>query len=350
VTKRKNVIAGFDIGGAHLKVARVQDGRVIEATTIGAPLWQGLDNLHAAFRRAAPLYAGAELCAFTMTGELSEAFPSRDVGVATLLHQIAERFPSVEKKIYTTRSGLVEIDHAASAPVEVGSANWHATATLVAKLKGTALFVDMGSTTTDLIAVADGKVANIGYTDAERLQSGELVYAGFVRSFPFAFTSRAPVRGKFSPLMNEYFATMADVHRVLGVLQERDDQHRTADGKEKTLPASITRLARLLGRDAADLPESEWRHVAAWFSEQQLRIIHDAAFLVSGVLADSAPVVGAGIGRWQIARLAERLGRDFIDLADAIPATAEARIDASDAAPAAAVALLAAYDTGTAAR
>jgi len=341
VAKRKNIIAGFDIGGAHLKVARVENGKVVGATTIGAPLWQGLHSLDTAFKQAASVYADAELCAFTMTGELSEAFSSREAGVASLLRYIAERFPAAKKCVYTTRSGLVTVERAASVPAEVASANWHATATLVGRLAGGALFVDMGSTTTDIIAVNSGTVVNEGFTDAERLGTGELVYAGFVRSFPFAFTSRAPVNGRFTPLMNEYFATMADVHRILGVLQEKDDQHRTADNKEKSLPASITRLARIVGRDAGDLSESEWRHIAEWFSEQQLRDLHDASFLVSLRVAKDAPVVGAGIGRWQIARLAERLRRRFIDLAEIIPATDAARIAASDAAPAAAVALLA---------
>ena len=49
----------------------------------------------------------------------------------------------------------------------------------------------------------------------------------------------------------------------------------------------------------------------------------------------------AGIGRWQIRRLAGRLGRRFVDLADTIPAGDEVRSAASSAAPAAAVALLA---------
>ena len=62
--------------------------------TIATPLWQGLDKLAAAFREAAPLYAGADLNAFTMTGELSDIFPSRDAGVAALLEQISEHFPS----------------------------------------------------------------------------------------------------------------------------------------------------------------------------------------------------------------------------------------------------------------
>ena len=53
------------------------------------------------------------------------------------------------------------------------------------------------------------------------------------------------------------------------------------------------------------------------------------------------PIVGAGIGRWQIRRLAERMERRFVDFADIIPANDAVRSEASSAAPAAAVALLA---------
>ena len=78
----------------------------------------------------------------------------------------------------------------------------------------------MGSTTTDIIALEEGAVANEGYTDAERLLTGELIYTGFITTFLFGVAASAPVRGKLTPLMNEYFASIADVHRILGVLDE----------------------------------------------------------------------------------------------------------------------------------
>lgn len=340
MTKAKQIVAGFDVGGAHLKVARVEDGRVVHATTVAAPLWQGLDRLAAAFGEAEAIYRDADLNAFTMTGELSDIFPTRDAGVAALLGEISARFPA-QSLVYAGRSGFVGIDRAREIAPDVASANWHATAALVAKLAGDALFVDMGSTTTDIIAVRHGAVANEGYSDAERLLTGELVYTGFTRTFLFGIASQAPVRGRLTPLMNEYFASIADVHRILGVLGEADDKHASADGKEKTTAGSIERLARMVGRDAADLALFEWRDIAAWFSERQLRAIHDAAFQIAGKLAADAPVIGAGIGRWQIARLTGRMERGFTDLADLIPADATARRDASSAAPAAAVALLA---------
>jgi probable H4MPT-linked C1 transfer pathway protein len=339
--KGKSIIAGFDVGGAHLKVTRAEGGRIVQAATVAMPLWLGLDKLTSALREASALYAGADLNAFTMTGELADIFPSRDAGIATLLQLISQHFPSGDNLIYAGRSGFVGAGQAARLGGDIASANWHATASLVAQLVGDALFVDMGSTTTDIIPIRDGAVDGEGYSDAERLMTGELVYTGFTRTFLFGVASSAPVRGRMTPLMNEYFASIADAHRIMGVLDENDDKHASADGKEKTPEASMARLARMVGRDAADLSPAEWLDVARWFSEQQLRTVHDAAFRVSGRLADDSPIIAAGAGRWQIKRLAARMERRFIDFADIIPAEDAARNEASSAAPAAAVALLA---------
>ena len=46
-------VIGWDVGGAHLKGARVEDGRVVAAVQIACPLWQGLDRLTICLRRSA---------------------------------------------------------------------------------------------------------------------------------------------------------------------------------------------------------------------------------------------------------------------------------------------------------
>ncbi|HWK65097.1 MAG TPA: hydantoinase/oxoprolinase family protein [Rhizobiaceae bacterium] len=341
MAKGKNIVAGFDVGGAHLKVTRAENGRIVSAVSIATPLWQGLGSLKSAFNETGPLHEDVQLAAFTMTGELSDVFRSRQEGVAALLEEIGRHCPSAARLIYAGRSGFVDIEEGGRLWPDVASANWHATASLVARHVGDAMFVDMGSTTTDIVPIGAGRLLNQGYNDADRLLEGELVYTGFTRTFLFGIADAAPVAGRLSPLMNEYFASMADVHRILGVLEEKDDKHPTADGKEKTVAASTERIARMVGRDAGDLPFGEWLNIATWFSERQLRTLHDAAFLVSNRLVEGSPIVGAGTGRWQVRRLAERLGRDFIDFADIIPAEDAVRADASAAAPAAAVALLA---------
>ncbi|RCS24444.1 hypothetical protein DUT91_09250 [Phyllobacterium salinisoli] len=335
-------VTGWDIGGAHLKMAQCRNGEIVMARTIMTPMWLGTDRVKEALKNLADLRTEGGGNVFTMTGELSDAFPSRDVGVATLLDLIEEEFGEEETLIYAGRSGLVDLASARQLGGDIASANWHATASLSAKLAGNGLFIDMGSTTTDILAMRDGAVIHQGYSDAERLLTGELVYTGFARSALIGIASLVPVRGRMTPLMNEYFANTADLSRVLGTLDEADDQYKAADHGPKTFAGSIERLARMVGRDSGDLRKEEWIDIARWFSEHQLRMIHDGAFRVAALLSSNAgaPVVGAGIGRPQIKRLAERLERPYVDFGSLIPASNEARDAASKAAPAAAVALL----------
>jgi uncharacterized hydantoinase/oxoprolinase family protein len=116
----------------------------------------------------------------------------------------------------------------------------------------------------------------------------------------------------------------------------------TADGRDKSVASSRARLARMVGRDAADADAAAWEALAAWFVEAQLRAILDGAMLVcsAGRLAQDAPVVGAGIGRALARAVAQRLGRAFIAFETLLDAAPQAREAASLCAPAAALALL----------
>src|SRR5262249_11646135 len=214
---------------------------------------------------------------------------------------------------------------------------------VVPEERAAAMLIDIGSTTTDIVPVAGGAVAARGYTDAQRLRTGELVYTGLVRSFLMAVADRAPFAGSFTPLVNENFANMADVYRILGTLPEGADQMVTADGREKTAEASIARLARMGGRDAAAAERDESVPLAGWFAEALLRTILDGAMLVLSAarLPDNAPFVGAGIGADLVRTLAQRLGRPYVAFEDLLDVAPQVRAAASCCAPAAALAILA---------
>ncbi|WP_199445695.1 hydantoinase/oxoprolinase family protein, partial [Acidisphaera rubrifaciens] len=260
-------IAGWDVGGAHLKAALVVDGRVAEVVQQPAPIWKGLHVLHDALAAVRPRLGPVARHAVTMTGELADNFASRDEGVATLAAIMEEALAPVPVAIYAGRDGWVAPGAAGAHVVAVASANWHASAALLARAVPDALLIDMGSTTTDIIAVAGGRVAAAGYTDADRLASGELVYTGLVRSHPMALGPRAPFAGGWTELANEYFASMADARRILGDLPEGADQMEQVDGRGQSVAESTARLARVIGRDAADAPKAAWRGLAAWFTE-----------------------------------------------------------------------------------
>ena len=46
-------VIGWDIGGAHVKAARREGGRIVDAAQWPCPLWQGMDRLDAALALAA---------------------------------------------------------------------------------------------------------------------------------------------------------------------------------------------------------------------------------------------------------------------------------------------------------
>ena len=227
-----SVVIGWDIGGAHLKAARVKDGRVEAVVQAATPLWLGLDSLESAFDTLCAQLGQADRHVITMTGELCDAFPSRREGVVGLAAIAADHLAPSIPIIYAGRAGFVEPGEAAQHAADIASANWHASAALIALHLQDALFIDIGSTTADLIPIVAGHVAAVGYSDAERLASGELVYTGMTRSFVMSMASRAPFRGAWTPLMNEYFASSADVHRILGDLPDGADKMATADCRD----------------------------------------------------------------------------------------------------------------------
>lgn len=339
-------IIGWDVGGAHLKAARAEHGRVVDVVQVPCPLWLGLDCLTNALDAATMRLGAAERHAATMTAELADIFPDRAEGVATLTAILVQHLHPATVHIYGGRAGFLPVAAASAHVDDIASANWHASASLAARFVPDALFVDMGSTTTDIVPLGGGRVRADGYTDAERLACGELVYTGLTRSFVMALTPRAPMAGAWTTLACEYFANTADVYRILGELPEDADQLPTADGREKTVAASIARLARMVGRDAASADQAAWRQLATWLAEAQLRQIADGAHLVLSrtPLPGDAPVIAAGVGRHVVTRLAARLDRRCLDFAELVSSATGTEEWTRYCAPAVAVALLADQD------
>jgi len=335
-------VVGWDIGGAHLKAARAEGDRIIATVQVAAPLRLGLERLSQSFAEARERIGPADWQIVTMTGELADTFASRSEGVASLTAAAVRELAPGRVMIYAGRAGFVAPAEAAKHVIDIASANWFASASVVGKAIGSSLFMDMGSTTTDIVPIVDGIVAARGYTDAERLANGELVYTGMVRSFLMATASRVPFAGGWTELVHENFANMADVHRILGCLPDGADQMATADGRAKTKAASQARLARIVGRDVDDADPSAWTALAQYFAEAQIRAITDGGMLVLSrdQLPTDAPIVAAGIGAHLLQEVARRFARDCIDFASLIDASPSARGAVSSVAPAAAAAIL----------
>lgn len=335
------ITAGLDVGGAHLKVALVDGGRVLDVAQFLCPLWQGLDKLDAALAEAQPMLARASRHAVTMTGELSDLFPDRTTGVLTLLGRVEHAFGG-GTRIWTGRKGLGTLVDARGNPADVGSTNFLATGTLIGRHHRDALLIDFGSTTADILAVRDGQPDPGGLTDAIRQTTGELVYTGTTRTAVMGVTNRVPFKGHWVTLAREYLATMADVRRVLGFDLSAIDVHATADGKGKSLEESVARLARMFGRDAGEGTLTDWQAAARFIREEQLRSLDDGIHQVlsAHTLPASAPVIVAGIGAADAAAVGVRHERPVVSFAAVVATDGPLAVWVEACAPAVAVALL----------
>ena len=347
-------VVGWDIGGAHLKAAAVDvDGRILAVRQEPCPLWQGTDHLHRALDRILARLAPGPDCrhAATMTGELVDAFNDREEGVATLVRVMAERCAPGPLSIFAGPSGFLaaevaEWGHAG----EIASANWLASGSWLATHLAEALFVDVGTTTTDLLLIHAKNPVYRGYADGERMRYDELLYTGVVRTPVMALATRVPIDGEWMGLMAEHFATTADIYRLTGELPEYADQMAAADGGPKTEAASRRRLARMVGKDAESVSSDCWRAVAQFLREKQLGRVRDGidCQLSRGFLGNAAPLVGAGVGRFLVRELARRLQRSYLDFSDFFStSTPEHEFHGADCAPAMAVGCLALREVGT---
>lgn len=339
-----DVVLGWDLGGAHLKAAAVaRSGKVVWVRQLPCPLWLGLEHLDCAVASVLEEQPGARRHAVTMTGELTDLFRNRAQGVTGILSRFGRHVPASRTMVYAGTSGFFTPQRAAKNPEAVASANWAASAQLMASRVPDALFVDVGSTTTDIVPIRDGKLAVRGHSDYERLACAELVYTGIVRTPVMALAERIPFEGNWIAAMAEYFATTADVYRLTGELPEGADQLPAADNGGKTVRDSARRLARMIGRDLESAPLSAWRQCARYLAELQVTKIRQACdrVLSRAEVAERGPLVGAGVGRFLVKKLAAQLDRRYRDFDSLVDAAPDAASWASSCAPAVAVAVLA---------
>lgn len=345
---RANIV-GWDIGGAHVKAAVISAGEIVAVYQQPCPLWKGLDQLQHAVNAIMQELAGSNCRhAITMTGELVDLFDNRDHGVGQIIQTMIDLLPDSEMLVFAGRQGFlkssqVETRHYTS----IASANWLASASFAAQKVGNGLFVDCGSTTTDILLLKNGQVLAEGYTDYQRLLSEELIYTGIVRTAVMAVTQTALDQGKKIGLMAEYFATMADVYRVTGELNDAHDQTDTADGAEKTVLASARRLSRMIGCDFYPDELPRWQQFAENIRARQIQQMQRGCEtrLSKHELGQDRPLIGAGVGRFLVKQIAVNLGRPYLDFSDLFPVTViQSGMTIADCAPAAAIAYLAAVN------
>ena len=329
-------VIGWDVGGVNTKIVRVARGKVLGAHAHPYEIQRDPDALVPLLRTLAREIGADEtdVHALTMTAELSQLFRTKREGVCTVLDAVGSAFPHSAVYVYTVDGCFITPEAARSRTLEVAAANWAATARVVALTSPDAILIDVGTTTTDIIPIVRGTVVAQGRTDPERLQSGELVYLGALRTPVEAIVHDVPWRGAMTGASAEGFALVGDVHVWRGELEAAAYTMPTPDGRPASREFARERLARVVCADTEMLSDEEITAIAEHVAERaEERIAMNVARVRSRQPQLELAVV-TGLGDFLAARAARRAGMRVAFLADLLGD------DAARSAPAAAVALL----------
>jgi probable H4MPT-linked C1 transfer pathway protein len=263
-------VLGLDIGGANLKAAHVSGTAHLHPFE----LWKHPHGLVDALQELIRQMPAADTLAVTMTGELCDCFSGKREGVHCILDAVEAVADRRRIRVWRTEGDFVDLDRARTIPLQVAAANWLALAAYAGRLapRGPALLLDIGSTSTDIVPLLDGRPVPEARSDPDRLRAEELVYVGVRRTPVCALGGR--------DLAAEFFATTLDVFLVLGSIPEDEADLGTADFRPATRAAAHARLARMV---CADLETST--------PQQREELARRVASLLVGRLASALKTV-----------------------------------------------------------
>lgn len=298
----------LDIGGANLKAA---DGDGYAASMRFA-LWREPGQLATNLRRMIAEAPASTRLAVTMTAELADCFADKSEGVLEILDAVDEAADGRPVRVYRNDGRLVAPAVIRSQPFGAAATNWHALARYAARWRdesGVTMLIDVGSSTCDLIRLADPEEIPAAATDTERLLAGQLVYLGVERTPVCSLVSELPYRGRLCPIARELFATTLDVSLLLGRMPEALPNTDTADGRPATKAAARKRMSRMI---CAGLDEFNHRDAVAMahaVEDAQARLLALAIEkTATGLTAPPMRIVISGHGDWLARAALARLG------------------------------------------
>ncbi|HOK58046.1 MAG TPA: hydantoinase/oxoprolinase family protein [Methanothrix sp.] len=317
------MILGVDIGGANTKAAS-SDGRFAEIRYL--PLWKRSplgDHLAGLSSRLRPDAVGV-----VMTGELADCFESRREGVMFIASEVKRAFDCT---VHFWGLGGFHESISGDNALDLAAANWSASIALLLRDIGECIFVDMGSTTTDIIPVIDRPLS--GCTDLKRLMRGELIYTGVLRTNLAALLPCVYLSCGSAPLSSELFSITADAYLALGDIKPDAYSCETPDSGPKSREGALRRLARTVCSDLDELGEDGALSIAAQAKSRQISIISSGISRIAE-RHNIRRIVAAGVGEFIVEAACERAGLECIRLSeiyterlsDVFPAFAVARL------------------------
>ncbi len=319
------MIAGIDVGGANTKIA-TSDGSSVRY--IYAPLWRNkaiIREVLSDVRRGLEA-EGMEIEAVgaVMTGEICGCFNTKREGVLYIKRAVTSIFSDAHffDKDCTFKDGS-SVD---KGTLSFAATNWLASAKFLSEEYKNAIFVDIGSTTTDVIPIVEGEI-KAKKTDLERLKSGELIYSGVLRTNVSHLLKRVVIGGEEYRTSSELFATTADAYLVLGYRSrdnyncENSDNYAYTFAREevkkgeedKNRICAMRRLARVMCSDLEEIGEESAVSIAEQVKEKQVEELIDSMKRIKEKYGLKT-VVSAGIGDFIVKEAADSLNMGFLSL------------------------------------
>ncbi|MEA1945010.1 MAG: hydantoinase/oxoprolinase family protein [Euryarchaeota archaeon] len=311
------MIMGIDVGGANTK-AVTSDGYFV--TSIHAPLWKNRAILYDVLYGIKKKMDETETASVgaVMTGEICGCFETKGEGVSYIKKAVCKTFNDVkflDNRCLFKNSSDVDRD-----PVSFASTNWIASTMCIAEEYKDVIFVDIGSTTTDVIPIKDGKI-KAARSDFERLKSGELIYSGVLRTNVSCLLDRINMNGNEFKTSSEHFATTADAYLTIGCIKKEDFGCESLNHycypftgeKVKNRTGAMRRLARVLCSDLEEIGEGDVVYTAEQVKKAQVNALITSLERMSGEYG-LKNVVSVGIGDFIAKESSETLDLDFLSL------------------------------------
>ena len=314
-------IAGFDIGGANTDLAIIDfdDGEIknIEVDFAYLPMWSNNDDLSRVLvgliENICPV-SQIDAVGISMTAELVDAYDTKKDGVLDVVKKCEDTFTC--PVAYVGVDGMLSREEIEKAPLKAAAANWIATAQIATLISDNCIFIDTGSTTTDIIPIKDGKECAIGKSDFDRSATGELVYTGTLRTNLASFLDKVRLNGKEYRVASELFAQTADVYMILDLITEDDYICDTFDGEGKSKIECARRIARVVCADLEMISMDDVVELSNFIHKKQIEQIADGLKQVHET-QDLDLIITTGLGKDILDRpAAELLGLEVKSMGD----------------------------------
>lgn len=312
---------GLDIGGANTDCVIIEFDKKFNLINIRQdkyylPFW----SEHAKLPECINHLIGKDkidVACVSITAELADCYSTKREGIIDITNMVHDTLKDSILK-FVTFNGLKDYKYVQENPLSAAAANWIGTLESIKHIKDTCIFMDMGTTTTDIIPIKDGININTGFSDTERLASGELVYTGLLRSNLTSLARKVPVNGVMTRISSELFAITADIHNILGHISEAEYTCNTPDGKDKDVQSSKIRLAHLVCGDIETINDDNLILIAEYLYHKQIQEVEDA---LSQVISKTGinNIILSDIGNGSVCKkAAENLGCEIFNLNDYI--------------------------------